>query len=253
MNILTKFKNWLVDEWKETKILLRNTPALPFVFFVISITTMNLLAAKALVNESWIALDCGILVSWLSFLSMDMLVRRYGPKASIKLSILASLINIVVMAVFTVAALVPGDWALNDYSQRENWWIIGASTAAFVVSGIVNSILNWLIRKAFKKNPNGKLAYMASAYGSTMVGQFVDNLVFALVFTFPASMIGLWGMSPMTVPAMFMMAAVGAVVELICEIIFSPIGYKVCQKWEKQGVGKEYLDYMEAKKVITNV
>lgn len=211
-------------------------------FFVISIVAMNLLASKALVNNNWIALDAGIIVSWLSFLSMDIIVKRFGPKASIRISIIATLINIVVMAVFSAAAAIPGDWGLNDYATGINWWIIGASTAAFIVSGIVNSLLNWVIKKAFKKHPNSFIAYAASSYGSTMVGQFVDNLVFALIFTFPASMIGLWGMTPMSILALFMFALTGAVVELLCQIIFSPIGYKVANKWEKQGIGQEYLD-----------
>ena len=241
---------WIKNEWEDTKDLLRSIPALPYVFFVISIVCMNLLASKALVNESWIALDAGILVSWLSFLSMDMLVRRFGPKASIKLSILASLLNIIVMAVFMAAAFIPGDWGLNDYAMKESWWIIGASTAAFIVSGVVNAILNWLIRKAFKKNPDGKLAYVASAYGSTFVGQFIDNLVFALVFTFPASLIGLWGMEPMTILALFMFALTGAVVELICEIIFSPIGYHVSQKWARDGIGQDYINKLEIEKKL---
>ena len=252
MTILSAFKKWVVKECVDTKILVKNIPALPFVFFVSSLICMNLLASKALVNESWIALDAGILVSWLSFLSMDMLVRRFGPRATIKLSILATLINIVVMGVFTITAFIPGDWSLNGYAQGENWWIIGASTSAFIVSGIVNTILNWLIRKLFKKNPDGRLAYITSAYGSTFVGQFIDNLVFALIFTYPASIIGLWGMSPMTVAALFMFAVTGAVVELFCEIIFSPIGYVTCKRWEREGVGQEYLDYIK-KEEATNV
>ena len=242
----TKIKNFCIEEYKETKLLLRSVPALAMTFFVLAITIMNLLASKALVETSWLALDAGIIVSWLTFLSMDMIVRRFGPKASIKISIVAALINILVMAILTIAAAVPGDWGLNDYASGTNWWIIGASSAAFVVSGIVNSFLNWTIQKMFKKNLNGVAAYVASSYGSTFIGQFVDNLVFALVFTYPASIIGLWGMSRMTVLALFMFAITGAVVELLCQVIFSPIGYRVAEKWRNREVGKEYLDYMES-------
>ena len=39
----------------------------------------------------------------------------------------------------------------------------------------------------------------------------------------------------------------GAFAELIMEIIFSPIGYKICKKWEKQKIGKEYLDFINNK------
>lgn len=229
-------KEWLKKEYIETKLLLKNIPAIVMTLFVVSIVAMNLLASKLIVDASWIALDAGITVSWLAFLTMDMVVKRFGPKASIKLSIIASLINVIVMYVFTLAALIPGDWALNDYASGMNWWIILASTVAFIVSGIVNSITNWMIQKSFKNRHEFK-AYAISSYASTMLGQFVDNLVFALVFTVPAFGIGL-------LPTL-MFALTGAVVELICQIVFSPIGYKVANNWKDQGIGDEYLKYIE--------
>lgn len=237
-------KNYFKKKWQETRLLLKSVSAITMTLFVVSIVAMNLLASKALVNESWIALDAGIIVSWLSFLTMDMIVKRFGPKASISLSIVATLINILIMGVFTIAALIPGDWCLNDYATGVNWWIIGASSAAFIVSGIVNSLTNWIIKKSFKKHPNSFIAYAVSSYGSTMLGQFIDNLVFALVFTYPASLIGLWGMTAMSPLALFMFAFTGAVAELICQIIFSPIGYKVAEKWRKDNIGQEYLQFI---------
>ena len=39
-----------------------------------------------------------------------------------------------------------------------------------------------------------------------------------------------------------MCALTGAIVELIMEIIFSPIGYKITRKWKEENVGKEYLE-----------
>jgi hypothetical protein len=35
----------------------------------------------------------------------------------------------------------------------------------------------------------------------------------------------------------------GAVMELLCEIVFSPIGYKMVCKWEKENVGDGYLKF----------
>lgn len=240
--------NRIKKEYREVVVLLRNLPALALTVFVVSIVLMNLLASKALVNNEWIALDAGYLVSWVSFLMMDMIVKRYGAKASITVSIVAALINIAVMLIFLIAALIPGDWALNEYSTSVSWWIIGASTAAFIVSGVVNSLTNYAIKKLFKDNPHSFKAYAASSYGSTMIGQFVDNLVFALVFTYPASCVGLWGMQKMTLLALFMFAFSGAIGELVSQMIFSPLGYKVAENWRKTGVGDEYLRYMEEHK-----
>ena len=72
-------------EWEDTVLLLRSVPSMLMVFFCVSVILMNLLANKELsTGIEWLALDCGITVSWLSFLSMDMLAKRFGPKAAIK-------------------------------------------------------------------------------------------------------------------------------------------------------------------------
>ena len=34
----------------------------------------------------------------------------------------------------------------------------------------------------------------------------------------------------------------GAVAELLCEILLSPVGYKVVRGWERENVGAEYLE-----------
>jgi hypothetical protein len=33
----------------------------------------------------------------------------------------------------------------------------------------------------------------------------------------------------------------GAVAELLCEVVFSPIGYRVSENWERENVGAQYL------------
>ena len=37
----------------------------------------------------------------------------------------------------------------------------------------------------------------------------------------------------------------GAVCELLCEIVFSPVGYKVTKQWKEENVGIDYLKYLE--------
>ena len=93
------------------------------------------------------------------------------------------------------------------------------------------------------KNKHEFKAYAVSSYASTMLGQFVDNLVFALVFTVPA-----FGIS--FLPTL-MFALTGAIVELICQVIFSPIGYKVANNWKEQGIGDEYLKELGLKNFET--
>ena len=41
----------------------------------------------------------------------------------------------------------------------------------------------------------------------------------------------------------------GAIAELLAEVIFSSAGFKVCRNWEKDGVGQQYIDYSNNKKI----
>lgn len=243
--------NWIKQEWQETKALLRGIPPLVLVFFVLSLVLMNVLANKAIdLNLSWLALDTGIVISWLAFLSMDITAKHYGAKATIKLSIIAILINLIIALVFMLVASIPGTWgesyiegseqvintALNN-TIAGTWYVLLGSTIAFAASSIVNALLNVLIGKTINKKHKSKvgtfLEYAARSYGSTIAAQFIDNLIFALLVS---HVFFGW-----TLLQCFMCALTGAVVELIFEIVFSPLGYAVSRRWTRHGVGAEYF------------
>lgn len=76
---------------EDYRALMRSIPAPTVTCFVLSVVLMNLLANKELVSLPWLALDCGFTLSWVSFLCQDMICKRFGPKASVKVSILALL------------------------------------------------------------------------------------------------------------------------------------------------------------------
>lgn len=244
-----KLVKWLENEVKVSRVLFRNVPGLVMSLYLLSTVLMNLLASVAIVNTSWLALDAGIFVSFAVFLLMDMVVKRFGAKAAIRITVLGFLVNIGTAILFTVVAFIAEAsgqfYPLADYATTVQWWIIGASATAFLVSGILNAVVHHIILKAFKKNKEGIVAHAASAWGSTFLGQFVDNLLFGLLFTFPASMIGLWGMKPMTLLALFGFALTGGVVELLCQVIFTSWGYKVAESWRARKVGQEYLDLVD--------
>lgn len=233
----------------EFKILLRSIPATVVTLFAVSVISMNLLANKTLVQLPWIALDGGMLVSWLSFLCMDVITKHFGAKASNLISIHAALINLLTCFIFFVASAIPSK--ANDYTAFDGifggtWFILLGSTVAFLFSALVNNWLNALIGKGFQKNPNGKAAYLTRTYVSTFAGQFLDNFVFSLlVFRLMAPVF--WNGFHWTVVQCLMCALTGAVAELIMEMVFSPIGYKITKKWHTEQVGKAYFDYLEGK------
>ena len=243
MSIVHKSK--IIHEWTEFQILLRSIPATVVTLFVVSVICMNLLANKTLLQLEWIALDGGILISWLSFMCMDIITKHFGPNASNSISILAAAINLLTCMIFFIASTIPSNAA--DYSAFDGifggtWFILLGSTIAFLTSAVINNTLNWMIGRCFRKNPNGKLAYALSTYISTFAGQFLDNFIFSLIVFVGFAPI-FWDGFRWTVLQCAMCALTGAIAELIMEIAFSPIGYRITQNWQKEMVGKEYLEY----------
>ena len=52
----------------ELKLLLRSVPSLTVTVFIVATISMNLLANKSInLPFSWLALACGIIVSWIIF------------------------------------------------------------------------------------------------------------------------------------------------------------------------------------------
>ncbi len=234
----------------ETKILLRSIPATVVTLFTVSVICMNLLANKTLLQLDWIALDGGILISWLSFMCMDIITKHFGPKASTIICIHAAVINLLTCLVFFVASVIPS--TANDYSAFDGifggtWFVLLGSTVAFLASAVINNILNYAVGKCFRKNPNGKFAFAMRSYVSTFIGQFLDNFIFSvIVFVCFAPIF--WDGFCWTVLQCAMCALTGAVAELLMEILFSPIGYHITRKWQASSVGQVYFDFIAKEK-----
>lgn len=236
---------------KEFKILLNCIPATVVTLFVVSVICMNLLANKTLLKLDFIALDGGILISWLSFMCMDVITKHFGPRASNLIALHAVIINLLTCLIFFIVSIIPSN--ADDYTTFDSifggtWFILLGSTVAFLLSALINNSLNWLIGKCFTKNPDGKTAFMMRSYVSTFIGQFFDNFIFSLiVFRFFAPIF--WDGFYWTTLQCSTCALTGAVAELIMEIIFSPIGYKIAKKWQENNVGKAYFDYIKENEV----
>lgn len=252
---MEKTKKFLI----ELDCLLNNIPSLWVAFFFISVVGMNLLANKSIdMKVDWLALDAAFLFSWISFLTMDVITKRYGPRASIIVSVLALIANLIFAFLLFIASVIPGTWSesgndeytyyINKACDKQyggNWYIIIGSSAAFISSSVVNNLLNWAIGKIFKGDPNGFCAFALRSYVSTIIAQFIDNLVFASIVSLP--FFG-WSFAQCITASIIKMLA-----EVIFEVIFSPVGYIYLRYMEKNNVGKEYLDtYMIELKDVTN-
>lgn len=244
---MSKIKTIIVNEVKDYKLLLRNAPTVTMIFFVLSVVFMNIFAGKELLNINYLALDCGFLLSWMSFLCMDMLTKRYGAKAAIKLSFFAVAVNLVCCGIFFVMSKVGNHWSefystgseLSDAALNNTfggtWYVLVGSMTAFAIAAIVNALINVSIGKLIKRK--NFFEYAIRSYVSTAFGQFVDNFVFATLVS-----VVFFGW---TWTQVVFCSLVGAGMELLSEVIFSPIGFKVCKRWEAEKVGNRYINVVE--------
>lgn len=237
--------------WQQTRLLMHSVPAFLMALLVAAVIAMNLLANKSIVNLDWLALDCGIFFSWAIFLVMDIVTRRFGVRAANTLSVIALLINLVVAFLFWIVSIIPGVWSQSfepdgaqavingalDATFASSWIVILGSSVAFLASCIVNNLLHHWIAKAFKKH--NFWAFSVSSYVSTFIAQFLDNLLFAVIIS---AYFFDWN-----VTQIFMCALTGAVCELLCEVVFSPFGYRIAKRLEQEGVGNAYLEAIAPK------
>lgn len=246
---------WLLDG-KDWKMLLRSVPSLVVMIFVVATVIMNQMAAKTVImtDPSWLGVTGGLLLSWIPFLALDILNKAYGAKAATKVTLLGLIVNLVCVGIFQFISVFqiggdPETYAAFNATFKQTWQILTASSIAFLVSGIINNVINVGIGSMFKKNPDSKTAYVTRTYISTAIGQFVDNFIFtglAFLVFFKLSIGTSLGWTIWTVLGT---ATFGALLELLMEVIFSPIGYKVCQKWRKESVGEDYLNYCKKMEV----
>jgi uncharacterized PurR-regulated membrane protein YhhQ (DUF165 family) len=218
--------------FSEFRSLLRTVPPVLAAVMILSVVGMNLLANKSInTGLEWLALDCGIVFSWLTFLSMDVMTHCYGPRAASLMSVLALGLNLFMALMFFIASRIPGVWgesfvegseavinAALDNTFGGAWYVILGSSVAFIASALINNFLNHGIGKLLKKE-SGFGRFALRSYVSTFIAQFADNLIFALIVS---KVFFGW-----TLTQCFTCALTGALMELLFEVVFSPLGYRI--------------------------
>ena len=233
--------SWAQRELQLFSTLVRSVPTLVIVLFSCSVILMNLLSSFTVVNLPYFAITGGIFISWAAFLFMDIISKHFGPKAANRISWIALSANLVAVGIFFLISQI-GTVPALDMILHGQWSVLLASTTAFILSSLANNFFNYIIGRSFKKNPDGKMAYVCRSYVSTFLGQYIDNFVFtALAFIIlpmiPGALQVYWTWTQVAV-----CAATCALVELGMEMVFSPIGYHVTKRWREKEIGREYTD-----------
>lgn len=222
-------------------LLIKSLPKNAVILFISAVVLMNLLSRITLVSLPLFALNAGILVSWISFLILDIIVKHYGALAANILSLTAISVNLICTFVCVLLGRM-FDYPLLDSVVGGQWSILLASTTAFIVSSLTNNYTNIKIGRNFTENPDSKRAFAARSFISTLLSQIVDNFIFVFLAFVVLPLIPSAFQVRWTISQCLGCSVICAFIEMLTEVIFSPIGYNLLKKWKEQNVGYEYLN-----------
>lgn len=270
-NLIKKSWSFLADFFnpKEWAKLLRSVPAVALALIFVANVLMNILAAKSIINvpatfastnwfiggeghDFWLIQDAGLIVSWIGFLVGDLLVKAFGSKNAIRINITSLVLSLFISLLLIGVSKVPGNWSPSfdingnllpeagiingglDAVIGNVWFVILGSAAATFVGILVNNITHGiLLKKMIKKHGDSYFGYFVAAGASTVFGQVIDNIVFAVLVGIP-----FFGWSLFSV---LMCSLLGGLVELVAEMIFTPLTYKISQNWAKNKIGQDWM------------
>ena len=235
------------EMWRDTKLLLRSVPSLVISVFFLSVVCMNLMAGRELYRSAYFCINSGLALSWISFLCMDCICKRFGPQASLKISILAMLVNILCCLIFKVLTMTPGRWAAFyaagdpavgemihagvDSTFGSAWYVVLGSAAAMLLSSIVNAVLNQAVGS---RTDHGDFqGFAVRSLVSTCAAQWVDNFVFSALVS---HVFFGWNWTQVLI-----CSTTSMIIELVAEAVFTPLGYRISRAWEQEDVGREYV------------
>lgn len=182
-----------------------------FGIYVGAIIIQNILATKQ-IDIAIFTVTTGILVSPIVFIIQDIIAELYGYKDAKKMILLGFAMNFIGVLLFTLAIKLPS--SVFWFNQEAFSSILGttlrisiASFTAYIIGSLTNSKIMVLLKN---KLPN---SLFIRAISSTIVGQFLDNAVFAFI--------GFFGILPIS--AIISMVIGGTLFEVLYEIILYPI------------------------------
>jgi uncharacterized integral membrane protein (TIGR00697 family) len=190
--------------------------------YCVFICIMNLFEMKTLGTESFAFGGGGVMLSWAVFLIMDITTEVFGEKESIRLYTMAGIINLVIVALAQIVIAIPGTYPDQNAAFAQIFSngprTAFASFTAFWCGNFVNvHIMSVMKHKV--KNDRAAGAFFIRAVLSTIMGQAIDNMLFAAIAFAPIGV----SLFEMTWRDIFTSSAVGVFNETVIESLFVPI------------------------------
>ena len=181
----------------------------------------NIFEMKTLGTDAFAFGGGGGLLSWATFMMIDILTELYGKKDTMKVYTFAGLLNLFIVALAQLIIFLPGVYPEQNEAFRlifsNGPRTVLASFAAFWVGNFINMTI-MIKMKEMCKDKNSKILLFVRAVVSTIFGQFIDNATFATLAFAP---VGLSAFE-MTWKAILTSSCFGTFIETVNESIFVP-------------------------------
>lgn len=189
--------------------------------YAVFTVVQNLFEMKTLGTEAFAFGGGGIVLSWATFMIMDITTELFGEKETMKIYTFAGLINLFIVILAQIVIAIPGVYEEQNmaFAQIFSNGIRTAlsSFTAFWVGNFVNAKIMVCMKRA-ANGSNSKLLFFLRAVVSTILGQFVDNMTFATLAFAPVGI----SLFEMTWKDILTSAVFGTFMETLIESCFVP-------------------------------
>lgn len=181
----------------------------------------NLFEMKTLGSETFAVGGGGIMLSWATFMLMDISTELLGKKRTMWIYTFAGLTNLLIVILAQIVIAIPGTYPEQNDAFRQIFSngirTVFSSFAAFWVGNFVN--MQIMLKMKEHDRTGSKFSLFLRALLSTIFGQFVDNAFFATLAFAP---IGL-SVFEMTWKDIMTSSLMGVVNETIIETVWMPL------------------------------
>ena len=181
----------------------------------------NLFEMKTLGTADFAFGGGGVMLSWATFMLMDISTELFGKKDTMRIYTFAGLVNLLVVIIAQLIIALPGTYPEQNaaFAQIFSNGIrtAFASFAAFWFGNFVNMQVMLKMKSVDKKGT--KFMLFLRAVLSTIFGQFVDDMLFATLAFAP---IGI-SLFEMTWKDIFTSSLVGVFNETVIETVWMPL------------------------------
>lgn len=188
--------------------------------------SMNIFCMKSLsFGTPYILCDAGLIISWIVFLVSNIIVEVWDKRTSVVLISFAAVVSFVIMVIGRLIVFIP---TLPEYGEQAKAYAlifsngprtIIASVTAFWTGNYINvNIISKIKDILERKAKDNRFYFFLRAAISTLIGQWVDNLMFMTLAFAP---IGL-SVYEMAWKDIMSAAFYGTFIELFVESSFVP-------------------------------